>query len=169
MNASTIKNNYNSGSILLEAFISIIVISIAFGVLFSVAALTIKTSTSIQQNDQANFLLKEAMESARNFRDGTTWATNGLGIANTSSNNPYYFLLDTSVTPNKWTLTAGTETVGMFTRKIVFDKVSRDPSTQNIESIYNASHDDPNTRKITATVSWNTKTLNLVTYLTNWK
>ncbi len=164
-----IQNSKNGGSILLEALIVITVITVAFPVLLDIGTLSIKTSTSIRQADQANFLLKESIESTRSFRDGTTWSTNGLGTVTTGSANPYYFLLNTGVNPNAWVLTSGTETVDIFTRKIVFDKVSRDPTTQNIESTYNASHDDQNTRKITATVSWQGKSASLITYLTNWK
>ncbi len=155
----------HKGFILLEAFLAIMVISLAFGVLLSVGTLSIKTSTLIQKNSQANFLLKEILESARSFRDGTTWASNGLGFVATGSANPYYF----TITNNAWVLTSGTEVNGIFTRKIVFDNVSRDPATQNIETTYNSSYNDPNTKKATATVTWSGKTVNLVTYFTNWR
>ena len=154
---------------LLEAFIAIVIIGIAFGVILDIGTLAVKNSTSIQKSAQANFLLKEAMESARSFKDGTNWPINGLGTVNTGSDNPYYFTLDTGVTPNKWNLIQGTEIVGIFTRKIIFDKVSRDPSTQNIENTYNSFNNDANTRKVTVTVIWPEKTVNLITYFTNWK
>lgn len=155
-----------SGSILLEAFLAIVIIGIAFGVLLDIATLSTKTSTSIQKSSQGNFLLKEEMETVRSFRDGTTWGTNGLGTVNTGSANPYYFTLDTSVTPNKWTLNSGTETTGIYTRKIIFDRVSRDSNSNIITS---GGTDDPNTRKVTIMVIWPEKTLTLITYLTNWK
>lgn len=157
------------GSILIEAFIAVMVIGVAFAAMLDVGTLSIKTSTSISRGSQANFLMKESLETVRSFRDGTTWAGSGLGTVNTGGANPYYFTLNTGVTPNTWTLTSGIETTGIFARKIVFDKVSRDPATQNIETTYNAAHDDANTRKVTATVSFSGKTLNLVTYFTNWK
>ena len=159
----TLKNS--SGSILLEAFMAIMVISIAFGVLLDIGTLSVKTSTSIQKNSQANFLLKEEMEIIRTYRDGTTWSTNGLGTVGTGGNNFYYFALNN----NMWNLTSGTETTGIFKRYVVFDKVSRDPTTQNIEAVYNSSHDDPDTRKATVTVSWPETTLHLVSYFSNWK
>ncbi len=155
------------GSILLEVFIAVMVISIAFAILLDVGGLSVKTSTSIRQNEQANFLMKESMEAVRSFRDGSSWGTGGLGTL--AIGNAYYPLLDTSATPNKWNIVSGTETVGLFTRKIIVDKVSRDPTTQNIESTYNAARDDPNTRKVTVTVASSTRTLSLVSYFTNWK
>lgn len=159
-------SNFQKGSLLLEAFIAVMIIGIAFGALLDVGTLAVKTSTSIEKSSQANFLLKEEMEAARSFRDGTTWATNGLGASSTiTPGNNYHMVLNS----NAWTVVAGVETIGIFTRKVVFDKVSRDPSTQNIESVYNASHDDPNTKKATVTVSFESTTLTLSTYLTNWK
>jgi|SRR3989344_2723463 len=157
------------GSILLEAFIAIMVISLAFGIILDIGTLSVKTSTAIEQSSQANFLLKEAIEATRSFRDGTTWASNGLGNLNTGSNNPYYFSLDTSTNPATWILNQGTETTGIFTRKIIFDNVSRDLATQNIENTYNASHHDPNTKKVTATVSFSGKNSSIITYFTNWR
>ena len=168
MNLKSIFKN-ESGSILLEAFIAIMVIGISFAFLLDLGALSVKVSTSIQKSTQANFLLREGMEITRSFRDGTTWATNGLGSVSIGSANPYYFVLDTSVNPNKWSLTSGTETVGIFTRKVIFEKVSRDPATSNIQGTYNPSYDDQNTRKVTVTVSWPEKTMDLITYFTNWK
>ena len=166
----SVVNCRQKGSILLEALIAIMVLSFAFTVILDVGTLSVKTSTSIQKNSQANFLLKEEMEAARTYRDGTTWtsATNpiGLGTVNTGSDNPYYFVLDTGVNPNKWVLTSGTETIGIFTRRIVFDQVYRDSNSNIVSS---GGTLDNNTKKVTATVSWPEKTLNLMTYLTNWK
>lgn len=164
-----LKNKKNLGFLIIEALLAIMIIGFALGTLLEISALSVKISTSIRQSDQANFLLKETMESARNFRDGTTWSINGLGSLNTGSSNPYYFSLDTTVTPNQWNINSGTQTLGMFTRNVVFDKVSRDPATGNIETTYNASHDDPNTKKVTLTVAGPNKTLYLTTYVTNWK
>lgn len=159
-------NKNNSGSILLEVLISIAIISLVFSVLLDIGVLSSKTSDSIEKIAKVNFLLKETIESVRSFRDGTDWSSNGLGSVNTGINNPYHLVLEA---PNKWTLISGTETVDNFTRKIIFEKVSRDPITKNIESVYNSLNDDPDTKKITAIVSWNDKTSQIITYFTNWK
>ena len=151
-------NKNNSGSILLEALISIIIIGLIFSVLLDIGVLSLKTSASIEKITEADFLLKGAVESVRSFRDGTDWSSNGLGLVSTGTSNPY-----------KSDLTPGTETIDIFTRKIIFDNVSRDPSTKNIESVYNSSHYDPDTKKVTAIVSWEGKTSQVITYFTNWK
>ena len=155
----------SKGSLLLEGFLSVMIISIAFAALLDIGALSAKTSRTLAQNDQANFLLKEDIEAVRDFRDGTTWSSNGLGTVTTGSSNPYHI----SLMGSAWSLGTGTETVGNFTRSIVFDKVSRDPTTNNIENTYNSAHDDPNTLKVTVTIASTDRTFTLSTYLTNWK
>lgn len=168
-NRFILKHDGQKGAILLDAIISIIIIGSAFAALLSVGASSIKMSTSLRQATQANSLLEESIEGVRNFRDGTDWTTTGLGTLATGNSNPYHLFLDTAFNPPKWNLVPGPETSDIFTKKIIFDRVSRDPSTHDIEDIYNASHDDPNTIKITAIVAWQSRTLQLITYFTNWK
>jgi hypothetical protein len=126
-----------------------------------------KDSSSIKQTAQAQALIKEEIEAVRAFRDSTVWATTGLGPLNTSDSNPYYLSLDKSASPAKWQINPGTETVNGFTRKIIFDKVSRDTSGY-IQDVYNPLLDDVNTRKITVVVKSVTKTYQISTYFTNW-
>lgn len=158
-------NKNKSGFMLLEIIISIAIIVIAFGALIGVAFLVIKTSSSIHTQTQANFMVREEFEAVRNFRDGTTWATNGLGIVNTGDSNPYHVINSS----NKWSLASGVETAGIFSKKVVFDKVSRVSGAGDIEPVYNPSHVDNDTVKVTVTVSWAGKTLQAVSYFTNWK
>lgn len=158
-------HNYskNLGFIFLEILISVALISIVFINLLGLGFLSLNISSSIKNEIQANSLIKEELEALRNFRDGTTWLN--FSSVNFGDGNPYYFILS----GNQWVRSSGTETVGIFTRSVVFDKVSRDPVTQYIESVYNASHDDPDTRKIKTNVIWDSKTYQLVTYVTNWQ
>lgn len=155
------RNKNNSGFLLLEIIISIAIIVIAFVSLTGVAFLAINTSNSVQKQTQADSLIREEFEAVRSFRDGTTWATNGLGVVNTGSGNPYH----TVVNANKWTLFVGAETTGIFTRSVVFDKVYRDGSG-NISS---SGTLDADTIKATVTVSYTGKTIQDVSYFTNWK
>lgn len=157
-----IENTKKTGFILLEIIIAITLITIVFVILLGVSFSALNLSTSAQKETQADSLIKEEFEALRNFRDGTTWATNGLGTVNTGSGNPYYLVNNS----NKWALTSGTETVGIFTRKIVFDKVSRDASMNIVSS---GGTNDSDTIKVTITVSWPGRTLQDVSYLTNWK
>jgi len=154
----------NSGFIFLEIIISVTLIGVVFVTLLGIGFLMLNASSSIQKQTQADSLIKEGFEAVRNFRDGTTWATNGLGTVSVGSSNPYYL----ASSANQWVLTAGTETIGIFTRKIIFDAVSRDVSG-NIENTYNESTKDTDTIKVTITVTWLDKTIQNVSYLTNWK
>ena len=164
-----LKCSKEAGAVLIDAVISIAVISLAFAVLLNIGTWSIKISTSLREATQANSQLKEVIEAVRNFRDGKDWATDGLGLLATGADNPYHLFLDTSSSPAEWNLVSGIETSGIFTNQIIFDRVSRDPSTYNIEAVYNSSRDDPNTRKVTAIISWRDRTLQLITYFTNWE
>ncbi len=168
-NTKHIKREKNKGFILLDILIAVVIINVAFIALLETGVMLLNLSSSISNITQADFLIKEEIEATRSFRDGTNWSVNGLGMVNRGSNNPYHVFLDASSTPNKWNLISGAETSGIFTKSIVFDNVSRDPSTNNIESNYNQLHNDPNTVKITATLTWLNKTSQVVAYLTNWQ
>ena len=159
----------NKGFIFLDILIAITIISIAFTVILAIGATSLRLSSSIRNTTEADSLIKEEIEALRSFRDGTDWSVNGLGTVSKGSSNPYHVVLDTVSNPNTWNLVSGTETVGIFTRNIVFDNVSRNPNTNNIEDNYNQLNDDPDTIKITVTVAWLDKTLKVITYLTNWQ
>lgn len=155
------------GYVLVEALLAIVIFVTVLVLLLDAGTSSFKVSALAEKNIRANFLAQEFLEAARGFRDGTTWIA-GLATANTGSANPYRFVLAGSPFLS-WSLVSGAETNGIFTKSVVFDRVSRDTITKNIESTYNPSHDDPNTRKVTVTVSWESKNLVLATYLTNWK
>ncbi len=156
------------GFIFLEILIAVSLVSIVFIFLITMGVQSLNISSTIQKTAQINSLMKGEMEAVRGFRDGSTWAINGLGTVLIGNTNPYYMVLNNSANPARWALQSGIETVGAFTKRVVFDKVSRDTSTQNIESTYNAVRDDPKTRKITVSVVSGFTTYQLISYLTNW-
>jgi len=142
------------------------VIGAAFVILLAIGAQAINYSHDIKKETEMDFLIKEEIEALRSFRDGTDWTTNGLGSAGIITGNPYYLALSGGA----WSLTPDVEIIDSLTsRSIIFDKVSRDPTTKDIEATYNEFNDDPDTRKITVNVAWSGKTYQVVTYLTNWK
>lgn len=162
------------GISVIEILVAIAIIGFTLVSILGLTSLSLKTSTSIKELTQANALVQETIEAARNFRDGTEWNTNGLKNyieVGATTSEPYHPELDSNFDPPKWILVEGEETIGDFTRKVVFKKVSRDPLTANIESTYNADHDDSDTRKVEATIYWKNgnKKIKLVTYFTNWK
>ena len=159
----------NSGFIFLEVIVAIALVGITFLSLLQVGVQILTIASSIRSTNQADGLIKESMEAVRVYRDGKDWQT-GLASLNTGSSNPYHLEIDDADANNLiWKWVAGEETIGKFIRKIIIDKVSRDPVTFAIESSYNSSHDNADTRKITAIVQVGAKTHQAVTYVTNWK
>ena len=173
------------GVSVIEILVVVVIISVGLVALLNVATSSLKFSRLMKENDQAKELAQEALEAVRNFRDGTVW-NNGLGALEPNSDSDpdtdYYPIVNdcppncpSDCPPNCplkwWTFVLGEQTIGNFKRKVVFSKISRDSTSKNIESVYNPSNYDPNTRKITAIVSWDNgnKTVEVSTYLTNWR
>lgn len=165
------KNFHREGTKKGFSIVEIILITVIMGgtfvSIFTLFSLALVNAGIRAQATTANFLAQEALEAARNFRDGTNWGTNGLATLTLSSD---YHPTQTGA-PAQWTLAAGAETIsGVFTRKIVFREVQRD-AADNI--VTTGGTVDPDTRKATATVSWTergrTHQVELQTYFTNWQ
>ena len=131
---------------LLEIVVAVAIISGSLAALAEVSTLAVRITQAALAGQQAIFLAEEGIENARLARD-TSWAT----------------LLASS----------GTETINTFTRAVTLEDVYRRNSDDDI--VPASSSDlktlDPNTKKITVTVSWQTQkgTVNttLSAYLTN--
>ena len=154
------------GISIIEILVVIAIIITALRSLLGLASFSLGVSTLIKQTNQANNLSQEVMEAVRNFRDGTSWDIDGLGKLATSTD--YY--PQATGSPSKWQLVQGTENIDGFTRKVVFEDVMRDSNSNIVES---GGTNDPNTKKVTVTVSWEERgrdhKLEIFTYLTNWK
>lgn len=163
------KLKTNNGFSVVELMVVVAIISTTFVGLLGMVSFSLGVSTLMKQTLQANNMAQETMEAVRNFRDGTDWGTNGLGTKTGASYYPEKTLLDV---PPKWNLITGAKTAGIFTRKVVFESVSRDSFTKDIETVYNPVNDDPGTKKAIVTVSWQEKNRNhqveITTYFTNW-
>ncbi|MEK7664500.1 MAG: hypothetical protein AAB340_03655 [Patescibacteria group bacterium] len=156
--------NKNSGFIFLEIIISIALISIVFITLLGVGFLSLNVSQSLQKSSESDSLIAEEIEAVRAFRDSTAsaWSTTGIGSLNTASD--YHFVLSGS--PPSWSVVTGSEVLGDFTRKVVFDSVQRDA---NGYIVLSGGTDDPDTRKVTVQVISSSKNYQTITYLTNWQ
>lgn len=155
------------GISIVEILVVITIIGVALGTLLNLAVFSLKSSSLTKEEVVAGILAQKTMEEVRSFRDGTGWDAGGLGSLTTGS--AYHPATQITATSTIWTISSGEETAGIYTRKVVLHNVSRDLVTGNIESTYNPSNNDPDTRKVVATVFWGGKTMELVTYFTNWK
>ena len=152
----------NKGFSIIEILVALFVIAVALSALLGLAAFSLKITNTLRETQQAGNFAQELMEITRNFRDGTSWAANGLGTLSVGS----AYHPQQSGSPAVWQFSPGQETEGIFSRKIVFDNIFRD-ADDNI-TLSGGSLDN-NTKKATVTVWWKDKKIELVSYFTNWK
>jgi hypothetical protein len=150
----------NKGVSIIEILVVIVIINVVLVALLGLAAFSLKNSTFIKETSQADFLVQEAFEGVRNFRDGTDWDTDGLRALSGT-----YHLEKSGDVPPKWQLISGPETINGFTREIEFENVFRDGN----DNISESGSPDPDTKKVTVAVSWKDKEVKIATYFTNWR
>lgn len=167
------RTGNNRGFSMIEIVIAIFIIVVALGSILNVAVLSLKSSFDAKAALQAQSYAQEALEAVRNFRDGVAWNADdplneydGLGVA---AKGVAYYISKSSDNPAKWKLVQGQETLGVFTRSIVFAQGLRDAQNNLVASGGTA---DPDTVRVAATVSWSeqgtARQSQLIMYLTNW-
>lgn len=161
---------YQKGLSVIEILAVIAIVGITLTSILSLATSSLKVSTSIKETIQANNFAQETMEAIRNFREGIDWNNDdlanqydGLGVVSTGI---AYHPEKSGDIPPRWMLVQGEESIGIFTRKIIFENVLRDTNDNIVES---GGINDPDTKKVTVTVSWKNKKMEIISYLTNWK
>lgn len=161
-----IKNlSLQRGFGIIEIAIAIAILGLAFFGIFQSAVFYLNSFDKVEKEIKASYLAQEAMEAVRSFRKEKTWSGPG-GITSLTAVADYY----PSSASGEWLMVSGQELIdGIFTRRVVFDKVSRD-ANDDIESVYNIVNDDPDTRKVTVEVSraGEAKKVILITYITNF-
>lgn len=125
-----------------------VIVAIAIIVVAVLAAMTVtQKSVSVSRQSlhvsQANFLLEEGAEVVRVLRDNA-WSN----ISGLTDGTSYYPTFSTG----SWTLSTTLSTVGIFTRTITVASVNRDATSGDISV---SGTNDPGTKLITVTVSWN--------------
>lgn len=161
-----LKTKGQRGSIFVDVLVAFAIVGFSFAVFLQVGEVSIKLSSILRKKTDAMLLVQQGIETVRSFRDGTDWAEDGIGSLPTET--IYHVVLDTGTSPATLSFESGEEILGIYTRKIVIDPVSRDQSG-NIEASYNLLNDDSNTRKITVTVEWENSSVKTIAYLTNWQ
>ena len=149
------KNLHTSkGALLLELLIVIALMAIIFTVGTQAVLVSLRSGRNSGERDTAYGLANEGVEIVRGVADQnwqSVYAPAGIVKGTT-----HYYPLKVS---NAWTLAQGDETVIVngitFTRSIIIDNVSRDATAdRKIESTYVSADDNPDTQKITVSVSW---------------
>lgn len=158
-----LKVKNKSGFGLIEILVAVSIIGLSFAALTGLGNFALKIQNRLQKNMAASYLAAEAIEAVRAIKDENWTLISGLGIG--SPLHP-----DQSGSPAKWSLASGNEVANGFTRQIILANVYRD---SNDDIVASAGTLDPDTKKITATVSWSdqgeSQQVSLSTYLTNWK
>lgn len=156
-----IHHSRQQGFGLIEIIVAIGIMSIAFFGLTQTGLISVRLLRGEKERLQATFLAEEALEATRSVRDAS-WAT----IASFTNGTSYYPVIANGV----WTLSAVSPGMvdGAFTRSITFAPVYRDAQ----DRIAAVGTLDPDTKKVTALVSWTDRSpqqITLVTYLANFQ
>ena len=165
---------YSAGVTIIELLLAVFLVGGIVSALLGFSAFSIGTAGVLSQTAQANAFVQEAVEAVRSFRDGIPWDQQDSGdeydgLGQVAQGVPYHISMSGD-TPPQWRLLAGAETIGIFTRTIVFESARRDAADTIVES---GGIADPNTKKVTVEVSWQERqrphAIEIATYFTNWK
>ena len=155
------------GISLVEVVITITIISGVLISLLQLSSFTLRTINLIEESNKANLIAQGTMEAARNFRDNTSWSINGVGVLTAGS--IYHLEIANGASSTVWSMSLGSETDGVYSKEVIFNNVSRDPVTYDIEEVYDVANDDIDTKKVTVRVTWNSRQVEIENYLTNWQ
>jgi len=158
---TTLNKNKKKGFLLAEALIVSGIIAVVLGSFVFAAFISLRLSSETKKAFSASQLAQEMMESVRGFRNNAVWNSSLGSLAEAT---PYHL---EEVASGVLSAVAGEESVGGFNRKFQTENVSRYQGA--IEPVYNPLRNDPDTKKIRVTVTWESGEYILETYLTNWK
>ncbi len=147
-----------SGFGIIEIVVVTAIVTLALAGFLETGALAVHLLRAEKENLEASLLAQETLEAARTLRD-ESWTNNIVALTIGAT---YYPVIENG----KWKLTSANPGIinGKYTRTVTLNQVFRD--TQ--DRIATSGTLDPNTKKITAAVSWGTKTTQMITYLTNF-
>lgn len=158
LNAKRYTLSAKAGFGIIEIIIVIAVLAGAMFVFAQMAAISLKALREEKKAVEASYLAQEAIEAVRAVRD-SGWTN----ISSLTAGADYY----PQISGSAWVLTGGVDSIGEYSRKIIVNNVSRD-GNDDIEAVYVADNNDPNTKKLTVTVSWDSKSVVLMTYITDF-
>ncbi len=145
---------------MVEILITSAIILLTVLTLLGTHALYLRSALANTDSLKATYLAQEGLEAARFLRD-VSWENQIEGRA--LGTNYYAGLVS-----GAWALSTTVSSIENFSRTIVFNQVGRNASG---DIVANGGTVDPNTKLVTATVSWSQngsqKSVSLSTYLTN--
>ncbi len=145
---------------MVEILIASAIILLTVLTLLGTHALYLKSALANTNSLKATYLAQEGLEAARFLRD-VSWENQIEGL---SLGTNYYAGLAGSA----WTLSTTASNIDNFSRTLIFNQVERNV---NGDIVASGGSVDPNTKLVTATVSWSQngsqKSVSLSTYLTN--
>ena len=151
---------------LIETVVGAAILTAVLLGLAQVGQLTLRLVSTANLRLRASFLAEEGLEVARLVRD-SSWAAN---IGPKALCSDHYL----SFSSGSWQITANPAPLveGIFERRVRFEAVTRNASSDITGTGCAESGSDPDTRKVTATVSWinrgQTASVVISTYLTNF-
>jgi len=157
------ENKKISGFGLIEILVAISIIGLTLSTLAGLGNFSLKIQNRLQKNTAASYLAAEGIEATRAIKDEDWTIISGLSVD--SALHPTQ-----SGSPAKWSLNSSAETINGFSRQVILANVYRD---SNDDIITSGGTLDPNTKKVTSTISWSdqgqSQQVSLSTYITNWK
>lgn len=161
----------SAGFTLIEAVIATSILVVSIIAILTLAVYSRTASDQSRDSVQVANYMQEGQEAVRIMRDSdwNTIATDGSYRLNVQAG---------SYPP--WSLSSGTETLGKYSRSVTIASVRRedtdgDGTLSAGDKIVTSggAFDDPETKKITVTISWQsgkrTLTRSLTSYLTKWQ
>ncbi|MEX0870091.1 MAG: hypothetical protein WDZ39_01545 [Candidatus Spechtbacterales bacterium] len=155
----------NEGLSIVEIVIVIAITITAFAAIFQVAFLGRRAQTITMESTAAYILAREDLEAVRSIRDGS-WDD----VAVLAPGTAYYTDINSE---DEWELSSSDPgPVGIYTKWIEVEEVTRDSATDNITS--GSGYTDVDTIKVVSFVSWSSpsageQTISLEAILTNWQ
>ena len=134
----------NKGSMVIEILVGLSILSIIILGFSNLAQKSISISNRSLNTLRATFLLEEAAEITKMYRD-ESWSN----ISNLSLNTDYYLSLDD--VNDQFVFSTTPSQNDNFTRIINFQAVNRDSGTDDISV---SGDNDPNTRLVNISISW---------------
>lgn len=167
INLQKINTKYlgkNKGIGLVEILVVTAVLGIGFLAVISFLIFSRGVTFQVARTTEATTLAEEGIEAVRSMRD-EGWNAN-IATLDAATPATYYPVISS----DKWTLTTTDPGLieNLYTRSVVVEQVGRDGADEILSS---GGTIDPNTKKVTSTVTWTengrNKQIQLVSYITN--